>query len=55
MGLPVIIEANAWTLPQERFNAQWVKENGYGIVLKNFQQVEEAVRDPAQSGAARRV
>lgn len=44
MGLPVIIEANAWTLPQERFNAQWVKENGYGIVLKNLRQVEEAVR-----------
>ncbi len=43
MGLPVIIEANAWTLPQERFNAQWVRENGYGIVLKNLQQVESAV------------
>ncbi len=44
-GLPVIIEANAWTLPQERFNAQWVRENGYGIVLKNLRQVEDAVRD----------
>lgn len=43
-GLPVIIEANAWTLPQERFNAEWVKENGYGIVLKNLRQVEDAVR-----------
>lgn len=45
MGLPVIIEANAWTLPQERFNAQWVKENGYGIVLDNLRQVEQAVRE----------
>jgi len=43
MGLPVVIEANAWTLPQERFNAHWVKENGYGIVLKNFKQTEDAV------------
>ena len=44
MRLPVVMETNAWTLPQERFNAQWVKENGYGVVLKNFRQVEEAVR-----------
>lgn len=45
MGLPVVIEANAWTLPQERFNAQWVKENGFGIVLKNLKQTEDAVRE----------
>jgi hypothetical protein len=45
MGLPVVIEANAWTLPQERFNAHWVKENGYGIVLKNLKQTEDAVHD----------
>ncbi len=45
MGLPVIVEANAWTLPQERFNAQWVKDNGYGIVLKRFSHVEEAARE----------
>jgi hypothetical protein len=45
MGLPVVIEANAWTLPQERFNAQWVKENGYGIVLKNLKQTEDAVHE----------
>src|SRR5690348_17363476 len=23
MGLPVIVERNAWTLPQERYNAGW--------------------------------
>lgn len=49
-GLPVIIEANAWTLPQERFNAQWVKENGYGIVLNNLRQVEDAVTDLLSAG-----
>lgn len=26
MGLPVIVECNAWTLPQERFNAEWIQE-----------------------------
>ncbi len=24
--LPVLIECNAWTLPQERYNAEWVVE-----------------------------
>ena len=32
MGLPVIVERNAWTLPQERYNADWVlrAERRYG-------------------------
>ena len=36
MGLPVIVETNAWTLPQERYNAIWVAEKGVGIALRNF-------------------
>jgi hypothetical protein len=44
MHLPVIIERNAWTLPQERFNADWVRENGFGLVLKNFRAIETAVK-----------
>lgn len=43
MNLPVIVESNAWTLPQERYNAHWVREQGVGIVLKNFLQIENAV------------
>ena len=43
MNLPVILESNAWTLPQERYNAEWVKEQGVGIVLQNFVQIETAV------------
>jgi hypothetical protein len=43
MGLPVIIERNAWTLPQERYNAVWVKEKQVGLVLSNFDTVVEAV------------
>jgi hypothetical protein len=45
MGLPVIVESNAWTLPQERFNAEWVRERGVGIVLKNFRRIDRAVSD----------
>ena len=43
LNLPVIVERNAWTLPQERYNAQWIREQGVGIVLKNFRKIDEAV------------
>lgn len=43
MGLPAIVEKNAWTLPQERFNADWVRENGLGLVLPSFRRIENAV------------
>src|SRR6267143_1245526 len=55
--LPVLIECNAWTLPQERYNAEWVKEKGVGIVLNSFRQVVEGVNqmlDPAAFAAFRR-
>src|SRR5579862_3615529 len=37
--LPVIIDCNAWTLPQERYNAQWVKEKNVGVVVQHHRQV----------------
>jgi len=43
MGLPVIVERNAWTLPQERYNAEWIREQGVGIVLNNFRGIAEAI------------
>jgi 1,2-diacylglycerol 3-beta-galactosyltransferase len=43
MGLPVIVERNAWTLPQERYNADWVLENGAGLVLHTFRDIVPAV------------
>jgi hypothetical protein len=42
--LPVLIECNAWTLPQERYNAEWVKEKELGIVLDNFRSVADGAR-----------
>ena len=36
MKLPVFVERNSWTLPQERYNADWVMEQGVGVVLENF-------------------
>jgi hypothetical protein len=43
MRLPVIVERNAWTLPQERYNADWVLERRAGLVLSNFRKVHDAV------------
>ena len=43
MRLPVIVERNARTLPQERYNAQWVREQGVGIVLPHFREIASAV------------
>jgi Glycosyltransferase family 28 C-terminal domain len=48
--LPVLIECNAWTLPQERYNTEWVAEKRVGIVLRSFREVVNGVQrmlDPA--------
>ena len=49
MRLPVVVEKNVWTLPQERYNAEWVKEQGVGVVLKSFRGIEPAVRHLLES------
>jgi hypothetical protein len=43
-GLPVLIECNSWTLPQERYNAEWVKVKDVGIVLHSFDDVVAGVK-----------
>jgi 1,2-diacylglycerol 3-beta-galactosyltransferase len=43
--LPVLIECNSWTLPQERYNAEWVIEKRVGIVLKSFKEVVSGVNE----------
>ena len=45
MHLPVIVERNAWTLPQERYNADWVREREVGLVLPNFRAIAPAVQE----------
>jgi len=49
--LPVLIECNAWTMPQERYNAEWVKEKGVGIVLKSFKDVAEGTKQMLEPAA----
>jgi hypothetical protein len=45
MRLPVIVELNSRTLPQERYNTEWVRHQGVGIVLPNFRGIERAVEE----------
>jgi hypothetical protein len=52
MRLPVIVEQNAWTLPQERYNAEWVREQEVGIVLRNFRREIAAAVDQLLEPAA---
>lgn len=48
--LPVIIDCNAWTLPQERYNAQWVREKKVGIVVHSHRQTAGAVAELLKPG-----
>ena len=42
-GLPVLVVKNTWTMPQERYNAEWVEENQAGVVLDSFRSIRRAV------------
>jgi len=44
-GLPVIVTRNAWTMPQERYNTDWVREQGVGLVLNSFAALPAAVAE----------
>jgi 1,2-diacylglycerol 3-beta-galactosyltransferase len=41
--LPVVVVRNTWTMPQERYNADWVDENRVGIVLDSYKAVRSGV------------
>jgi 1,2-diacylglycerol 3-beta-galactosyltransferase len=47
--LPVLVECNSRTLPQERYNAEWVTEKGFGIVLPSFKTIAPTVQRLLQS------
>ena len=41
--LPVIVVRNTWTMPQERYNTDWVAERRVGIVLGSYKLIDEGV------------
>jgi 1,2-diacylglycerol 3-beta-galactosyltransferase len=50
MKLPVIVQSNAWTLPQERYNAEWVREKRVGMVIRNVAEIARAVDELVEPG-----
>ena len=43
--LPVIVQRNAWTLAHERYNADWILEQGAGLIVRNFSsEIRDAVK-----------
>ncbi len=55
MKLPVIVERNAWTLPQERYNADWVREREVGLVVSSFRGIAGAVAELLAPGRLERL
>lgn len=42
-GLPVVTVRNAWTMPQERYNTDWVQELGVGVVARSWRRIRPVV------------
>lgn len=43
LGLPVVTFRSAWTMPQERYNTEWVRERGVGLVVRSLRELPQAV------------
>lgn len=43
MNLPLIVERNLLTLPQERYAADWIQEQEVGLVIPSFRYIQKAV------------
>ena len=54
LQLPVIVACNAWTLPQERYNADWILEKEVGVVLRSFRDINRAVAQLIEPAALAR-
>ena len=56
-GVPVVVTRNRHTIPQERFNTDFVKRHGLGLVVRHWSEIPDAVArlraDPAERAAIR--
>lgn len=43
MKLPVIVQSNAATLINERYNPKWIKQKQLGLIIRNFRNIDRAV------------
>lgn len=55
MGLPVVVQRNARTLPQERYNAEWILERRVGLVLKSFRRIGPALAELSEPATLARM
>ncbi len=55
--LPVVVTCDARTIPQERYNAHFVRQQGMGVVVRSWREIPAAAaafaREEAASGATR--
>ncbi len=52
--VPVVVTRNVHTIPQERFNTDFVRDRGLGAVVRHWREIPEAVaRLRADPAAAR--
>jgi len=45
LGIPVVVTENAFTVPQERANARWVREQELGFVVPRWRAIAPVARD----------
>ena len=43
MKLPLVVESCSYTMPQERYNPEWIIEKHLGIVLESYRDITSAV------------
>jgi UDP-N-acetylglucosamine:LPS N-acetylglucosamine transferase len=44
MNLPVIVERNARTMVQERYNTEWIERHQFGVVLGSFNEIVTGIK-----------
>jgi UDP-N-acetylglucosamine:LPS N-acetylglucosamine transferase len=44
-GLPVVVTRDRKTMPQERFNTEWIRRQGVGLVISRWTHLPQAVDD----------
>jgi hypothetical protein len=55
MKLPVIVESSARTMPQERYNVEWVLRNGVGLAAPSFRVIDRVVAELLDPGCYARM
>jgi 1,2-diacylglycerol 3-beta-galactosyltransferase len=55
MRLPVIVQADARTLAQERYNVEWIRQQGVGIPVRSMRAVPRAVDELLRPATRRRM